>query len=78
MTQPIRVVVANRPRLMRELVLETIRDQPDIEISRRFRTRMKLSASWMGRSRMYLIVTLDGSRTSGLFSAISCFAAIRK
>lgn len=32
MTQPIRVVVANRPRLMRELVLETISEQPDIEI----------------------------------------------
>lgn len=28
----IRVVVANRPRLMRELVLATISDQPDIEI----------------------------------------------
>lgn len=28
----IRVLVANRPRLMRELVLETISDQPDIEI----------------------------------------------
>ncbi len=32
MTQPIRVVVANQPRLMRELVLETILEQPDIEI----------------------------------------------
>ncbi len=32
MTQPIRVVVANRPRLMRELVLEAIIEQPDIEI----------------------------------------------
>ncbi len=31
MTQPIRVVVANRPRLMRELVLETIINQPDID-----------------------------------------------
>ena len=31
-TQPIRVVVANQPRLMRELVLETIIEQPDIEI----------------------------------------------
>jgi hypothetical protein len=30
--QPIRVVVANQPRLMRELVLETILEQPDIEI----------------------------------------------
>ena len=29
---PIRVVVANRPRLMRELLLSTITEQPDIEI----------------------------------------------
>jgi chemotaxis response regulator CheB len=28
----IRVLVANRPRLMRELVLATIADQPDIEV----------------------------------------------
>jgi chemotaxis response regulator CheB len=28
----IRVLVANQPRLMRELILETISDQPDIEI----------------------------------------------
>jgi len=27
-----RVLVANQPRLMRELVLETIADQPDIEV----------------------------------------------
>lgn len=32
MSQPIRVVVANRPRLMRDLVIETITEQPDIEI----------------------------------------------
>ena len=32
MTQPIRVVVANRPRLMRELVVQLISEQPDIEI----------------------------------------------
>ena len=30
--QKIRVLVANRPRLMRELVLSTVADQPDIEI----------------------------------------------
>lgn len=29
----IRVLVANRPRLMRELVMATIADQPDIEIA---------------------------------------------
>jgi AmiR/NasT family two-component response regulator len=28
----VRVLVANRPRLMREMVLTTIADQPDIEI----------------------------------------------
>jgi AmiR/NasT family two-component response regulator len=28
----VRVLVANRPRLMREIVLATIADQPDIEI----------------------------------------------
>jgi chemotaxis response regulator CheB len=30
--EKIRVLVANKPRLMRELVLATIADQPDIEI----------------------------------------------
>jgi chemotaxis response regulator CheB len=30
--EKIRVLVANRPRLMRELLLATISDQPDIEI----------------------------------------------
>ncbi len=29
---PIRVLIANSPRLMRELMVETISDQPDIEI----------------------------------------------
>jgi AmiR/NasT family two-component response regulator len=28
----VRVLVANRPRLMREMVIETISDQPDIEV----------------------------------------------
>ncbi len=32
MTPPIRVVVANQPRLMRELVLEAIIEQPDIVV----------------------------------------------
>ena len=30
--EKVRVLVANRPRLMRELVLATISDQPDIEV----------------------------------------------
>lgn len=32
MEKKIRVLVANRPRLLRELILETFADQPDIEI----------------------------------------------
>lgn len=32
MDKPIRVLVANRPRLMRELILTTFSDQPDIEV----------------------------------------------
>jgi len=32
MEKVIRVLVANRPRLMRELILTTFADQPDIEI----------------------------------------------
>ena len=32
MEKPIRVLVANRPRLMRETILATFADQPDIEI----------------------------------------------
>ena len=32
MEKAIRVLVANRPRLMRELILTTFADQPDIEI----------------------------------------------
>lgn len=32
MEKPIRVLVANRPRLMRETILTTFADQPDIEI----------------------------------------------
>jgi len=32
MDRQIRVLVANRPKLMREIIIETFADQPDIEI----------------------------------------------
>ncbi len=38
----VRVLVANRPRLMRELVLATIADQPDIEIVGEVRNESEL------------------------------------
>jgi DNA-binding NarL/FixJ family response regulator len=32
MDKPIQILVANRPQLMRELILETLTDQPGIEV----------------------------------------------
>jgi DNA-binding NarL/FixJ family response regulator len=32
MDKPVQVLVANRPQLMRELILETLTDQPGIEV----------------------------------------------
>ncbi|MGH9643780.1 MAG: hypothetical protein ACRD3Q_15330 [Terriglobales bacterium] len=41
----VRVLVANRPRLMRELVLATIADQPDIEIVGEVREESELASA---------------------------------
>jgi len=61
MTQPIRVVVANRPRLMRELVLETISEQADIEIVAEIQNEDEIIGIVMGTHPDFLIVTLDDS-----------------
>lgn len=61
MTQPIRVVVANRPRLMRELVLETISEQPDIEIVAEIQNEDEIVGIVDGTQPDVLIVTLDDS-----------------
>jgi chemotaxis response regulator CheB len=61
MTQPIRVVVANRPRLMRELVLETISEQPDIEIVAEIQNEDEIIGIVEGTHPDFLIVTLDDS-----------------
>ena len=61
MTQPIRVVVANRPRLMRELVLETIREQPDIEIVAEIQNEDEIIGIVDGTEPDVLIVTLEDS-----------------
>ena len=61
MTQPIRVVVANRPRLMRELVLETISEQPDIEIVAEIQNEDEIIGIVDGTQPDVLIVTLDDS-----------------
>src|ERR1017187_3088123 len=61
MRQPIRVVVANRPRLMRELVLETIIEQPDIEIVAEIENEDEIVSVVEGTQPNFLIITLDES-----------------
>ena len=59
MTQPIRVVVANRPRLMRELVLETISEQPDIEVVAEIENEDEIVGAVEGTHPDFLIISLE-------------------
>src|ERR1700739_2446020 len=61
MTQPIRVVVANQPRLMRELVLETIIGQPDMEIVAEIQDENEIAHIVEGTHPDFLIIALDES-----------------
>lgn len=57
--KPIRVLVANQPRLMRELMVSTISDQPDIEIVGEVQDESEL-ASVVEKTRPdFLIVALE-------------------
>jgi len=55
----IRVLVANRPRLMREVVLETISDQSDIEIVGELQDEANLEQEVKRTLPDILIVALD-------------------
>jgi chemotaxis response regulator CheB len=57
----IRVLVANRPRLMRELVLATISDQPDIEIVGQIQEDSEIEPAILETRPDYLIVSLADS-----------------
>ena len=57
----IRVLVANQPRLMRELVLATISDQPDIEIVGQVDHDAAVRAAVESTAPDFLIVALDSS-----------------
>jgi|ERR1700681_3233525 chemotaxis response regulator CheB len=61
MTQPIRVVVANQPRLIRELVLETILEQPDIEVVAEIQDENEIVHIVEGTHPDFLIIALDES-----------------
>jgi chemotaxis response regulator CheB len=57
----IRVLVANRPRLMRELVLATIADQPDIEIVGEIQDESEIENAIKSTEPDFLIVALEKS-----------------
>jgi DNA-binding NarL/FixJ family response regulator len=59
--EKIRVLVANRPRLMRELVLATLSDQADIEVIGEVRDDTTLASAIEEAKPNCLIVTLDAS-----------------
>jgi chemotaxis response regulator CheB len=61
MSESIRVIVANRPRLMRELVLETIIEQPDIEIVAEVQNEDEIVSIVEGTQPDFLIIALDDS-----------------
>jgi DNA-binding NarL/FixJ family response regulator len=61
MTQSIRVVVANRPRLMRELVLESLTEQPDIEVVGEIKDEVGIVDAVERMRPDVLIIALDES-----------------
>ena len=56
-----RVLVANRPRLMRELIRATIADQPDIEVVGEIRDDAEILPAVDLMQPDFLIITLDES-----------------
>jgi DNA-binding NarL/FixJ family response regulator len=61
MTSAIRVLVANKPRLMRELVLATISEQPDIEIVGQIQDDAEIAQAVAETRPDFLIVSLEDS-----------------
>jgi DNA-binding NarL/FixJ family response regulator len=57
--QAIRVAVANQPRLMRELLLATITDQPDIEIVAEIQNEADIPRLVEETAPEFLIIALD-------------------
>jgi chemotaxis response regulator CheB len=57
----IRVAVANQPRLMRELLVETMTDQPDIEVVAEIEDESAISRMIDELTPEFLILTLQPS-----------------
>jgi DNA-binding NarL/FixJ family response regulator len=77
MEKAIRVLVANRPRLLRELILSTFADQPDIEIVGELSEESEIFASVDKTSPNFVVIGLD-SRAEDLRFATSCSVNIRR
>jgi len=73
MEKPIRVLVANRPRLMRETILSTFADQPDIEIVGEVEDESEIFESVKKTLPNFVVVALDHPA-----SATFCSTNIRK
>jgi chemotaxis response regulator CheB len=61
MKKLIRILVANHPKLMREVILDTFADQPDIEIVGEVSDEAEIQERVNQTSPDLLVVTLDGS-----------------
>jgi chemotaxis response regulator CheB len=59
MEKSIRVLVANHPRLMRETILETFADQPDIEIVGEVEDESEIFESVKKTSPNFVVIALD-------------------
>ena len=59
MSQNIRVAVANKPRLMRELIMATMSDQPDIEIVAEVQEECDIPSVVEKTMPEFLIIALD-------------------
>lgn len=59
MKKAIRVLVANRPRLMREVILTTFADQPDIEIVGEVAEESKIFEGVRSTLPNFVVIALD-------------------
>ena len=59
MEKSIRVLVANHPRLMREIILTTFADQPDIEIVGEVEDESEISASVKKTMPNFVVIAQD-------------------
>ena len=64
LVKQVRVLVANRPRLMRELVLAVISDQPDIEVIGEVQDENRLAEAVEEAQPDVLILALDDAEES--------------